>query len=274
MDLFVTDLDGTLLNSDIMVSGKSTEIINKLIKEGMQFTVATARTPATAVDLLENLNITLPVVLMNGVLVYDLKKKEYIDIKEINKSIMEKVLIEVENSNKSPLIYGIKDDHLWVYHKEFSGPVEEKFYKDRVDKPLKTFVKVEDYREAIRNSDIINIVSFDTYEKISQLGEALNKIEGLTVNTYEDVYDRGTYFLEAYSTEASKANGIKFLANYVSHEKLVCFGDNLNDIPMFELADESYATANAADKLKELATDVIGSCNEDGVAEFLDKYSK
>ena len=42
---------------------------------------------------------------------------------------------------------------------------------------------------------------------------------------------------------------------------LVCFGDNLNDIPMFEFADEAYATANAAEKLKEIATDVIGSCD-------------
>ena len=46
MELFVTDLDGTLLNSNKEVSIKSTEILNKLIDNGVNFTVATARTPA------------------------------------------------------------------------------------------------------------------------------------------------------------------------------------------------------------------------------------
>ena len=40
---------------------------------------------------------------------------------------------------------------------------------------------------------------------------------------------------------------------------------------MFELADEAYATANAVDELKEMATAVIGSCDEDGVARFLEE---
>ena len=38
---------------------------------------------------------------------------------------------------------------------------------------------------------------------------------------------------------------------------------------MFELANESYATQNAAEEIKKIATDVIGSCEEDVVAEFL-----
>ena len=43
---------------------------------------------------------------------------------------------------------------------------------------------------------------------------------------------------------------------------------------MFELADEAYATANAADEIKKMATDVIGSCEDDGVAEFLKERFK
>ena len=45
MELFVTDLDGTLINKDRKVTQKSVEIINNLISLGMNFTVATARTP-------------------------------------------------------------------------------------------------------------------------------------------------------------------------------------------------------------------------------------
>ncbi|MCM1416322.1 MAG: HAD family hydrolase, partial [bacterium] len=42
-----------------------------------------------------------------------------------------------------------------------------------------------------------------------------------------------------------------------------------NDIPMFEISDECYAVANAAPELKALATDVIASNDEDGVAKWL-----
>ena len=47
------------------------------------------------------------------------------------------------------------------------------------------------------------------------------------------------------------------------------FGDALNDLPMFSIADEAYAVANALDVVKEAATKVIGSNDEDAVAEYL-----
>ena len=268
MELFVTDLDGTLINSKREVTEKSLIILNKLIDDGMNFTVATARTPATAVEILKDLNLKLPVALMNGVLIYDTKTLKYIDTKEMDKEATDKVLNIFEKYNKNPLVYGVKDNHLWVYHKEFEHAYEYNFYKERADKKLKTFVKIENYKESIIDSNIINFVAFDNYEKIKAIAEEIRCIKGITVNYYKDVYE-DCYFLEAYSSEASKANGIKYLSKYIDYSKVICFGDNLNDIPMFELADEAYATANAAEEIKKIATNVIGSCEEDGVAEFL-----
>ena len=268
MELFVTDLDGTLINNKREIPKKSLEILNKLIDEGVNFTVATARTPATAVKILEDLNLKLPVALMNGVLIYDTKELKYIDIKGIDKESANEVLNIFKSYNKNPLVYGVKDNHLWVYHKEFENIYEYNFYKERADKKLKTFVKVKDYDSSLSDSNIINFVAFDNYDKISDIAEKIKSIEGVTVNYYKDVYE-DCYFLEAYSSEASKANGIKYLSKYINYSKVICFGDNLNDIPMFELADEAYATANAAEEIKKIATDVIGSCEEDGVAEFL-----
>ena len=270
MELFVTDLDGTLINSNRQVPKKSTEIINSLIEKGMNFTVATARTPATAVEILQDLNLKLPVALMNGVLIYDTKELKYIDIKEINKNSTHKVLDIFNKFSKNPLVYGIKDNHLWVYHKEFEHPYEYNFYNERVNKRLKTFIEVKDYKESISESNIINFVAFDKYEKIKAIAEEIECIDGITVNYYEDVYE-DCYFLEAYSNKASKANGIKYLSKYIDYSKVICFGDNLNDIPMFELADESYATANASEEIKKIASSIIGSCEDNGVANFLEE---
>ena len=241
MELFVTDLDGTLINKDRQVTKKSEEIINELIKSGMNFTVATARTPATAVEILQNLDLKLPVALMNGVLIYDTKELRYIDIKDINIESTYKIL-----------------DIFEKYHKEFEHAYEYNFYKERADKELKTFVKISNYKESVLKSSIINFVAFDEYEKIKSIAEEIEKIEGINVNYYKDVYE-DCYFLEAYSSEASKANGIKYLSKYINYKNVICFGDNLNDIPMFELANEAYATANATEEVKKIATGVIGS---------------
>lgn len=268
MELFVSDLDGTLINSNKQVPQESIEIINTLIERGVNFTIATARTPATAVEILQDLDLKLPVALMNGVLIYDAKELKYIDIKEINKKSTYEILDIFNKFNKNPLVYGIKDNHLWVYHKNFEHPYEYNFYNERVNKKLKTFVKVKDYKESIAESNIINFVAFDSYEKIKAIAEEIKCVDGITVNYYEDVYE-DCYFLEAYSDKASKANGIKYLSKYIDYSKVICFGDNLNDIPMFELADEAYATANAAEGIKKIATSVIGSCDDNGVANFL-----
>ena len=268
MELFVTDLDGTLINSKREVPKKSLEILNKLIENGINFTVATARTPATAVEILQNLNLKLPVALMNGVLIYDTKELKYIDIKAIEKETVNKVLDIFKAYNKNLLVYGVKDNHLWVYHKEFENVYEYNFYKERADKILKTFVNVKNYNGSLSDSNVINFVAFDNYEKIKAIAEEVKCIEGITVNYYKDVYE-DCYFLEAYSSEASKANGIKYLSKYIEYSKVICFGDNLNDIPMFELANEAYATANATEEIKKIATEVIGSCEDNGVAEFL-----
>jgi len=50
---------------------------------------------------------------------------------------------------------------------------------------------------------------------------------------------------------------------------MVVFGDNLNDLSMFQVADERYAVANAVQELKEIATGVIESNDNDGVARWL-----
>ena len=52
-------------------------------------------------------------------------------------------------------------------------------------------------------------------------------------------------------------------------ERVISFGDSMNDIPMFEISDESYAVKNALDELKKYATGIIESNEDDGVAKWL-----
>lgn len=270
MKLFVSDLDGTLLNSNKEITKYTKDTLNKLIEDGVNFTVATARTPATVVDMLDGVNIKLPAVMMNGVMLYDINEEKYIDIKDISNSTVNQVLDIFKDDVRCSFIYGIKDDHLNVYYKDLSNTQEEEFFNERCQKKQKTFVKVADYKEAIIGSKIINFIIFDKYEPCKRIYDKLQGIEGINVDLYQDIYaGKDDYAIEVYSDKASKANGIKLLDKYVDNTSLVCFGDNINDIPMFEVADESYAVENAVNELKDLSTGVIGSNNDNAVAKFI-----
>ena len=85
----------------------------------------------------------------------------------------------------------------------------------------------------------------------------------------EETYLPGVFWLELAALGATKGDGIADLRRLTGADRIVCFGDNRNDLSMFEAADESYAVANAAPEVKERATAVIDSNADDGVARWL-----
>lgn len=274
MNLYISDLDGTLLNSKREISQSSKKIINNLIEKGMDFTISTARTPGTVVEILEGLNINKPVALMNGVFLYDLNEKEYLKIREIENSIVIEILKILERFNKSAFMYGVKNNHLNVYHKELTLDLDKIYFNERKNSEYKTFKVIADYYEVIKDLKVVNFVILDKEEVINLIFEEINKIEGINVCSYKDIYNENSYFIEIYSEKASKKRAVEDLKEIYNPKKVICFGDNLNDLPMFEVADEKYAMKNAVEGLKGFATDIIESNDEDGVAKYLEKILK
>ena len=62
---------------------------------------------------------------------------------------------------------------------------------------------------------------------------------------------------------------MEFLRDYLHPERIICFGDNLNDIPMFEAADHSIAVENAVAAVKEAADEIIGKNTDNAVAAYI-----
>ena len=86
----------------------------------------------------------------------------------------------------------------------------------------------------------------------------------------KDMYS-GEQWLEIMPKDSTKASAIKRLKKLLECNFVVAFGDGINDIEMFELADEAYAMENAVHELKSIATGVIDSNNDDGVAHWLEE---
>ncbi|MGL4874052.1 MAG: Cof-type HAD-IIB family hydrolase [Clostridium sp.] len=265
MNLYISDLDGTLLSSNAELSAYTTDKVNELIKnDNINFSIATARTPATVVPLLKNLNLELPIIVMNGTAMYSLQEEKYIHYNNIPQNSIIDIKSILDTHNLSYFTYTLKNNHIYAY---FQTPNEfqEKFIKSRTGSPLKTFLN----EKAPSDIDTLYFFAMDTKERILSVYEEISKLENISAYAYEDVYEDKNYLLEIFSHKSSKAKAIKRLMDEHNFTNLTVFGDNYNDIPMFEMAENKIAVKNAVQKLKEMSTKVISSNNDDGVVKYL-----
>lgn len=271
--LYISDMDGTLLNDGGKVSRRSVEIINELIKNGMLFTVATARSAMSAAELLKDIDISVPAVLMNGVFLFDLKNKKAVAYHEIPKDAFFAITEIFVQRNKSPFAFFYGDDGKFtIEYTDFKLPIHRDFYEKRKGKFFGEFKKVYEY-EILDDMHPVFISLSDGYDELKPIYDAAQKINGVTCSFYADTYTP-YWFLEIYSSKASKADGAQEVMALVGADETAAFGDNRNDMLLLSRADRKYAVKNAVPELRQIADEVIGENNNDGVAEFLKKDFK
>ena len=263
--LYITDLDGTLLNSGAELSPYARQSLKTLCENGMNISVATARTAATVRGLLEGTGINTPVVLMNGVCVYDLRKNKYVKVSPISKAA---VAGAVHSCSLAGFFYEIDGDRLCTYYESLASPGAVDFMRERQKKYGKVFIKIGSVGEILDRPLVYYSVS-DTQKKTLPAARALSKVDSLRCEYYKDIYKDDCFYLEICDKNASKKTAVEFLKKQYGFEKVVGFGDNYNDLPLLEACDEFYAVENAVDLIKEKADGVIESNTADGVIKFL-----
>lgn len=271
--LFVSDLDGTLLNSSAEISDVTTDIINRGIKQGLEFTISTARTPTTALKIIDRLNLKLPVMMMNGVLVYDMEKKQYIKKAVLDETVVMVLLGLIKLKGLSCFLYGLSDNQFFAYYDSVESTSLNYFRNERIMKYDKKFTEVEDLSLVVGN-DIIYCMLREPKEKLEGLYRELSVVKGVKTEFYSDIYSDDYYMLEIYSDQASKKEALTYLRTAGHYDSVVSFGDNLNDKALLEASDYFYAVANAHPEIQNMADSVIPSNDEDGVARFIEQMIK
>lgn len=266
--LFLSDLDGTFLNSKGKISPRSAEIIDFLTKNGVLFSVATARTYATVMEMFKDINLPCPLVLMNGVTIYDPNKKQILKSNRIPTELGNRIVYEFRKRNIEPMLYFQQGEKLDIYYGELTNNCQREYVAQRTDCNGKRFI-YSPTPISLEGKNLVYIVCLDYYERIKDIYEAVSEFDDAHCMFYRDNYVPDMYYLEIITKNVSKASGVLTVKEMVGADKIVVFGDNLNDIPMFQVADECYAVSNAEKEVKSIATAVINSNDEDAVAEFL-----
>ncbi len=273
--LYISDLDGTLLDADVEVSQFTYDTLNRLIDAGMNFSVATARTSETMPIILRNVNINMPVVLMNGVVVYDTVNKSFLQKHAINYDSLIRFFDILRKNDTTGFLYVIEDNIFKTYYEEVTSEHAKAFIEERIRKYNKKFTRVASrgasFDDCIRNpeTEALYFSVCDYYDNIKPVYDLVRTDPLLNVEFYRDGYNPDHWYMEIASHKASKFSAINFLRDTYGFNRIISFGDNLNDISMFEASDESYAVANAKPEVKAAATAVIESNLDGGVAHWL-----
>ncbi|MBP3646751.1 MAG: HAD family hydrolase [Clostridia bacterium] len=261
--LYVTDLDGTLLRKNETTSDFTNRAINELVSQGMLFSYATARSYVTSVKVTRGLSAKIPLIVYNGAFIRDNVTGEIL-LSNFFGDEIKLILDDLLSNGVYPIVYAFVDG-------------EEKFsyLSEKSTQGVRDFVATRkgDHRsrEVFSEEELCQGEVF----YLSCIGDAgvlepfYLKYREICHAVYQrDIYS-GEQWLEFMPAAASKSNAIRQLRELLHCDRLVVFGDGKNDVDMFEIADESYAVANAVDELKAAATAVIGSNEDDGVAKWL-----
>ena len=108
--LYISDLDGTLLNSKVQISQFTADTLNSLVDKGMLFSYATARSIITAGELTKDITARFPLILYNGTMVVDnVTKRPVLTNFFADDMAVEYVRLLTEN-DVFPLVYHYNDN--------------------------------------------------------------------------------------------------------------------------------------------------------------------
>lgn len=267
--LYVTDLDGTLLNQKDRINPKSIAIINELVDKGMMFTYATARSLVSASVVTAGLSTNIPVIAYNGAFIFQPETGEILSREDFSSSERAYAIEVIRANNILPLVYSFVDGVekvSWLSGRENDG-IRRYLSLRKGDRRLRP---VKDDEE-LYQGEIFYFTCIGEKSELQPLYDILSKDERYRCTIQQELY-RPEYFCEIMPVNATKAHAIQKLKKIWDCGRVIPFGDAVNDIPMFEISDECYAVENAVEELKAAATGIIDSNENDGVANWLKEH--
>jgi 5-amino-6-(5-phospho-D-ribitylamino)uracil phosphatase len=269
-NIYITDLDHTFLRTDLSISDFSKAAWNAMALDSIA-TIATARTYKKTVEFLKNIDINAPMILLDGALIATVDKK-IISTKLILKDAADAIIDEGVKFGIYPFVLSLRDKNLneaFLYSSTLNEHQKSVLLRYKGDDNLS---ECKDIRAMQEN---FKIVYFADEVLLRELAKHLEAIFGdmfkyiLAPEAYV-----GCYFLTLIHKDADKSHGIKSVSEHVGFDlqRLTVFGDNYNDVGMFEIAGTSVAVANAQEGVKKLAKIVLEHTNDqDAVAHYLER---
>jgi len=268
----LTDLDGTLLHSNSTLSPFSQAIFSKALAEGHVVSYATARSYVSSQTKVSAIPWKYPIILYNGALILEPLTQATVGGAWLSHDITNEVIALGKSYDQVPFLFLLDENqHELVLHEPLRRPGEQGFYDSRPNDRRFHEVPLLQLNHLAKKVMIVTYIG--TYEDLIPFYNELKLRYGSNIYLHFtlDTYLINQYFLEVSDPLANKGTAAIRWAELVGclPEQVTVFGDNLNDLSMFEVAGKRLAVINARAELKEKADSLIASNDDDGVAHYI-----
>lgn len=263
--LIVTDFDGTLVKADGTISEETKNSITEFIQNGGHFVISTGRMPAGILPRARELGLKGMLSCGQGSVILDIETKQTVFESRLPNKTAVDICKKMESLGLHIHVYT-----LWDYYSNMDDEAL-KFYENVVkskallvtDQPISKFVE----KENIEPYKIMAMVYPEDNERIIQEMEKEN-----FPNCY--VTRSNAMLVELGNSNNSKGTAVTYLAKHygIPLEKTIAVGDQINDLPMLEVAGLGLAVKNADPALKERVTTLDYTNEEDALKEVIKKY--
>lgn len=271
--LVCIDVDGTLLTSSKTVSKKTILTLRKAHEMGVHIVINTGRFLSSAAYYSQFLGVKSPVAALNGSIIMDNNSQKIMYRHPLKADIIEQLLDVCSRHSVRPIFYtdntiysGNSMINLFIYQLYLTGKLSSssKVYLKNVSSHKKWMDIIEKNKNNFIKFEILS----KNKKKIASAKEDLAKFSDI------EAIDSNPYDIEVTAKDVSKGTAAGILADYfnIKKDEVMCIGDSLNDLSMIEYAGLGVAMGNADEYIKERASYVTDTNDNDGVAKAVDKF--
>ena len=259
--IIFSDIDGTLINSELRVTETTKVAIREAVAQGKVFVPVSARMPEAIQPIIDSIGITGPLIAFNGALVQGEQGDvvaSYPMATDLALEICEYVAQEAPaiawNVYSFHDWYSMDRTHPWVTREEGIVQLES------------------------QEATVSELSDLEAIHKLLLMGEP-SQIAPLEVQLKKkypsvSIVQSAPYFIEVMAKGIRKGPAVKLLADSlgISMEEAIAFGDNYNDEDMLETVGKGYLMGNAPLDLQKRIGNITADHNHDGIAQVLTTY--
>lgn len=221
--LFVSGVDDTILTKEMTLTSYSKVELNRLIDDGMKFTISSMRTPASIREALPGVHIKNPVIAMDGAVLYDMNENAYLKKCTMSRDQAQFMTDQLKKYELAYFTNTVVDDLLVIYYEELSNISMKGVYERRRKSLYRNYVKTDQPMY----ENVVYLFVVDTMDKLRRFYDQLQQMEEaadyrLVLN--ESQYLEGYGNIKIYHKDATRDKMLKNLKEYLGVEKTMTFG--------------------------------------------------
>ena len=281
--LVAVDVDGTLLNTefDDVLPRREIQAMEAVRQAGHVLVLCTGRNTRSLNSLLELSSwqpVDLPRILLNGALIWGGTPHRMLARHLLGGEEVRRLVELFQEHGTVPMVYGTDEDGGLLYHQEQpTNPIQSRYLEMRSH--TVGAIKITENMADLELECALEVGTIDEEARITALTAAIeDQMPGVVrvINTRSLLGGGAYYWAEAFHRDCNKGAAIRTLTAALEERppRVVAIGDNFNDLDMFNEADFSVAMGNSPDPVKKHADLVVGSVNEGGAAEVLERIAR